>query len=212
MNKFSKQVCIVVLSCLLAIGILYAKSPVDSKRPKQKVLVEVMIVQISSDTLDKLQIGRSVEPSSKVTVPLAMLLYVLADPNAVKTIAHPKLVVLAGHTGTITNRQKVEYLVKRDDGSFEQKTSEMSIGTTLQAAPVIDKDGDILLDFKFEQFSAPPPKEVDPQTALPIGRPMIGFTSTNSRLELKPGVPMIAGGIEIPAAQRFVLVRADILE
>lgn len=212
MNKFSRPVCIVVLACLPVIGILYAKSPVDSQRPKQKVLVEAMIVQISGDTLDKLQIGRSVEPSSKVTVPLATLLYILADPNAVKTIAHTKLVVLAGHTATSTNQQKVKYLVERNDGSFEQKTSEMSIGTELQAAPVIDKDGDILLDFKFKLSSAASPKEIDPQTALPIGRPMIGITSTNSRLKLKPGVPMIAGGIEKSAALRFVLVRAEILK
>jgi len=97
MNKFSRPVCIVILACLPVIGILYTKSPADSKRAKQKVVVEAMIVQVSGDTLDKLQIGRylvgpsvvgpSVVAPPEVTVPLATLLYVLADPNAVNVIA-----------------------------------------------------------------------------------------------------------------------------
>lgn len=212
MSRFSKSIYIVILASLLAIGILYAKSPGDSKRSTQKVLVEAMIVQISANTLDKLQIGRNLEPSSKVTVPLASLLYVLADPNAVSVIAKPQIQVFAGRTGKVTAGQKLKYLIKKDDGSFEQKTTNMPVGTTLQAMPIVTKDGDILLDFRFEHFSVAPPKATDPETSLPIGVPVISCHSLNSRLKLKPGEPMIAGGIEKPAAQEFVVVRADILE
>lgn len=223
MNKFSRPVCIVILACLPVIGILYAKSPADSKRAKQKVLVEAMIVQVSGDTLDKLQIGRYlvgptvVGPSEvappEVTVPLATLLYVLADPNAVNVIAKQKLLVYAGQTGKLTTGQKLKYLVKKDDGSFEQKTTDKPIGTTFEATPFIDKDGDILLAFKFQQFSVAPPKEVDPQTSLPIGEPIIGVMGVDSDLtKFKLGEPMIVGGMITPWNEQFVLVRADVLE
>ncbi|MCJ7778482.1 MAG: hypothetical protein MUP16_09230, partial [Sedimentisphaerales bacterium] len=159
----------------------------------------------------KLKIDRNAPPSSNITVPLASLLYVLAEPNAVKTISSPKIVVYAGQTGQITDGQKLKYLVKKDDGSFEVKTTDMPVGTTLETTPVIDKDGGILLNFKFEHYTVAPPEETDPQTSLPIGTPTISCSSLNTRLKLKPGEPMIAGEIEKSAAQGFVLVRVEIL-
>lgn len=212
MNKFSRQVCIAVLAPLLLIGILYAKALTDSVEPKPRILIETMIVQVSRDTLDKLQVGRNMEPASKVTVPLASLLYVLADPNAAKVIAKPKLMVWAGQTGKVTVGQKLKYLVKRNNGSFEQKTTDMPVGTTLEATPTIGKDGDILLNFKFEHFSVAPSKEIDPQTFLPIGEPLIGIQSVNSRLKLKPDDPVIAGGGIDKSGAQFILVRVEILE
>ena len=50
------------------------------------------------------------------------------------------------------------------------------------------------------------------QTSLPIGEPLIGVSSVNSRLKLKSGEPTIAGGMETPGAQVFIIVRAEILE
>jgi len=70
-----------------------------------------------------------------------------------------------------------------------------------------------MLSFRFEHcFIIDPPKEIDPQTSLPIGPPMTSSSLVNTRLKLKSGEPMIAGGIKIPRAQVFVLVRADLLE
>ncbi len=213
MNKFSKQVCIVILVCLLVTGILYAKSSVDSTGSEQKVLIEAMIVQISSETIDKFQIGRNIEPSSKVTVPLATLLYVFADPNAVNVIAKSKLRVCAGQMGKVTAGQKLKYLVKRDDGSFEQKTTEKVIGTTFEATPVIDKNGDILAGFKFERITAAPQWQIDPKTSLPIGEPVLGSMGVDNELtKLKSGEPMIVGGSTAPNRQVFFLIRAEILQ
>lgn len=212
MNKFSRSVHIAILACLLVMGILYAKTPTSAVASKPKVLIEGIMIEVSSDALDKLQIARNVEPSSKVTVPLATLLYVLADPNAVKTVFSPKLLAYTGQTAKIATGEKLKYLVRKDDGSLEQKTTDRAIETTLEATPVIDKDGDILLNFKFEHFSVAPAKEIDPQTSLPIGEPMFGSRTVNTRLKLKPGEPMIAGGIEKPGGQEFILVRATILE
>jgi type II secretory pathway component HofQ len=212
MNKFSKPACITILVCLLAICISSKTSSVNSKISEKKVLIEAIIVEISGDALNKLQISRNVAPSSKITVPFATLLYVLADPNAVKTIASAKIVVYAGQMGQITDGQKLKYLVKKDDGSFEEMTTDMSVGTTLEATPII-KDGDILLNFKFEHYTVAPPQETDPQTSLPIGPPTIkGRSSVNTRLKLAPGEPMIAGGIEKPTGRGFILVRAEILK
>lgn len=212
MEKFSRSVCIVILGCLLVIGILYAKAPTASVKSKPKVLVEAMVMQVSGDALGKLQIGRNRVPSSKVTVPLATLLYVLADPNAVKVIAKQELLVWAGQTGMVSTGEKVKFLVKKE-GRLEEKTTDTPIGTTLQATPVIDEDGDIMLNFKFEHcFIIDPPKEIDPQTSLPIGPPMTSSGLVNTRLKLKSGEPMIAGGMETPGAQVFIIVRAEILE
>jgi Flp pilus assembly secretin CpaC len=210
MTKFSKRV-IVSLAGLLAVSILCAKSACGPEISERQVLVEAMMLEVSSDALDRLQIGQDVIPSSKVTVPLATLLYVLANPNAVKTIVSPKIVVYTGQTGQVTDAQKLKYLAKTDEGSFEERTTVMPVGTTLEARPRIDKEGDILLDFKFEHFAAASPKEIDPQTSLRIGPPIISCSSVNTRLKLKPGQPMIAGGIEKPTGRGFILVRAEIL-
>ncbi len=206
MKKLSKTVCIVILVCLPAIAILYAKATAEPV-----VLVEALIVQVGSEASQTL--GMDVfEPGAEVTIPVAELLWLLADANSAKLIASAKLKVPAGETAKVGTGEKVKFLIKKDDGSLEQKTTDTPIGTTLEATPVIDKDGDILLDFKFEHFSAAPAKEIDPQTSLPIGPPIISIQSERSRLKLKSGESMIAGGWTNVAAQRFVLVRATILE
>ena len=213
MKKFSRLIYIAILACLPVISLLYAKSSTDSVESKPKILVEAMIVQVSREALDKLQVGGNVEPLSEVTVPLAMLLYLFADPNAIKVTAKPKLLIYASQTGKLYTGQELKYLIKKENGSFEQKTTDEPIGTTLEATPFIDKDGDILLNFKFEHFSIiEPPKEIDPQTSLPIGGPIIDCSSVNSRLKLKSGEPMIAGGSVKSGAQQFILVRAEILK
>jgi len=127
-------------------------------------------------------------------------------------LAKQKLLVWAGQTGMVSTGEKVKFLVKKE-GRLEEKTTDTPIGTTLQATPVIDEDGDIMLNFKFEHcFIIDPPKEIDPQTSLPIGPPMTSSGLVNTRLKLKSGEPMIAGGMETPGAQVFIIVRAEILE
>ena len=191
-----------------------AEAPTGAAGPKPRVLVEAIIVQLSTDALAGLQLETNVEPSSEITVPLPVLLYVLADPNAVKTIASAKVLVRAGETGKVNVGQKVKYLVKTNDDSFEQRTTDTPIGTILETTPVIDKDGDIILDLKFEHFAVIPPKEIDPQTSLPIGEPMTDATTVNTRIKLRSGEPAIVGGMGMTtsALQQFVLVRADIIE
>lgn len=213
MNRFSRQVCIVILAYLVAGGILHARSPADSKRPMQKVLIEAMKVQVGNETLEKLQVANRGVPSSEVTVPLATLIYVLADPNAVKVTTKQKMVVWVGQMGRLTTGKKLKYLVREKDGSLEQKITDKPDGTILKATPVVSKDGDILLKFEFGHFSVAPAKEIDPQTSLPIGEPIISGTAVEiPEVRLKPGEPTIVGGMRKAGWQGFVLVRAEILE
>lgn len=184
-----------------------AESPTISADTKQEVLVEAVMVQVSADTLESLQIKPNMKPSSKVTVSLPVLLYVLADPNAAKTITSARVKVWAGETGKVKIGQNIKYLIKTDEGSFEQRTTDTFFGTTFEATPAIDKDGDILLNFKFEYLEAVPPKEVDPQTSLPLGEPAKSATTTlNTRVKVKSSEPIIV----CSSPQQFVLVRADI--
>jgi len=179
----------------------------ESPTGPSKMLVEAIIVQVSADTLERLRIEPNTEPLSEVTVSLPMLLYVLADPNAAKTITSAKVKVWAGETGKVKIGQNAKYLIKTDEGSFEQKTTNTFFGTTFEVTPAIDKDGDIWLSFKFEHLEAVPPKEVDPQTFLPIGEPISGdITTLNTRVKVKSGEPMIVAS----SPAQFVLVRADI--
>lgn len=211
MDKFSRPVCIVILACLPVIVILYAKAAAGSAEAKPKVLVEALEVQISADALVVFHANFR-EPREQVTMSLPSLLWVLADPNAVKKIASSKILVWAGETGKVQTGEKLKFLVKEETRA-EQETTETHIGTTLEATPFIDKEGDILLNFKFEHFSIiEPPKEIDPQTSLPIGAPIIDCSSVNSRLKLKSGEPMIAGSSVKSGAQQFILVRAEILK
>ncbi len=184
-----------------------AESPTNSAETKREVLVEAIIVQVSADALARLRIEPNMEPSSEVTVSLPMLLYVLADPNAAKTITSAKVKVWAGETGKVKIGQNIKNLIKTNEGSFEQRITDTPFGTTFEATPAIDKDGDIWLSFKFEHLEAVPPKEVDPQTSLPVGEPTPGdITTLNTRVKVKSGEPMIVGS----SPQQFVLVRADI--
>jgi hypothetical protein len=189
-----------------------AESPTSSADTKHEVLVEAIIVQVSADTLARLRIEPNMEPSSKVTVSLPVLLYVLADPNVAKTITSARVKVWAGETGKVKIGQNIKYLIKTDEGSFEQRTTDTFFGTTFEATPAIDKDGDILLNFKFEYLEAVPPKEVDPQTSLPIGEPIPTVITVNTRVKVRSGEPVIAGRTAIAPSgpQQFVLVRVDI--
>jgi hypothetical protein len=184
-----------------------AESPTISADTKQEVLAEAVMVQVSAETLERLRIKPNMKPSSKVTISFPVLLYVLADPNSAKTITSAKVKVWAGETGKVKIGQNIKYLIKTDEGSFEQKTTDTFFGTTFEATPAIDKDGDILLNFKFEYLEAVPPKEVDPQTSLPIGEPtQIATTTLNTRVKVKSGEPTIVSS----SPQQFVLVRANI--
>jgi hypothetical protein len=213
MNKFLRLACIVILALALAITILRAKASSGSAASKPQVLVEAMIVQARGKFLEDLGCASYV-PNQQVTIPLAKLLWLLADPNNAKVLASAKLKTPPGQTGTITTGEKLKYLVKKDDGSFEQKTTEMPIGTMLKVTPIIDTDGNILLAFKFVHCTVvEPPREIDSETGLPVGEPVIGLTVTdNARTLLKPADPMIAAGSSTPDAQRLILIRAEILK
>ena len=211
MTKISRD--ILILACVLVMAICYAKLPAGLAERKPQVLVEVelMRAEVSNDVSQILRLNASA-PGTEVTIPVAKLLWVLRDPNSVKVLAAPQITVWPGETAKLSTSERIKFLIRKDDGSFEQKTTETAIGTTLEATPIIDKDGDILLNLKFEHFSLLPAQEIDPQTSLPIGPPMIGSSLVNNRLKLESGEPMIAGGIEKPGAQIVILVRAKILE
>lgn len=212
MKKLLRPTCGVVLASLLLIGILYAKASTTSAESTPEVLVEAMIVQVSTDALAKLQVEVS-QPLSEfeVRVPLPVLLYVLAKPNAVKTISSAKIKVPTGQTGMVNTGHKVEYLIETDEGLFEQKTTDMPIGTTLEASPTIVLDGNILLKFRFEHFTIESAEKTDTETSLPIGRPIINSITLDNRVKLKSGETMIVGSMEKTNSIVFILVRAEIL-
>ena len=85
---------------------------------------------------------------------------ILADPNAIKTIASAKIKTSVGETGRIDTGERIKYLIEKDDGSFEQKVANNPNGTTLVATPAIDRQGKIRLDFKFEHTTVTLPKEI----------------------------------------------------
>ena len=70
-----------------------AEASTGSTVAKREVLVEAIIVEVSADALGRLRIGPNMEPLSEVTVSLPVLLYVLAAPNAAKTITSAKIKV-----------------------------------------------------------------------------------------------------------------------
>jgi len=217
MTRISRNIAVLVSALVVAVflgGISagQAEFPAGSAGLKREVLVEAIVVQVGADALARLRIGPNMEPLSEIKVSLPMLLYVLADPNAAKTITSAKMKVWAGETGEVKNGQNIKYLIKTDEGSFEQRVTDTFFGTIFEATPVIDEEGDILLSFKFEHLEAVPPEEVDPQTSLPIGEPIqVAATTLISRVKIKSGEPMIAGRMEMTASepQQFVLVRAE---
>lgn len=210
MNSFLKPTHIVILSSVL-IGFSYAKSPADSTESKLKVLVEAKTVQVSTDVFTKLKLSGKVDCRSEVTVPLPILLYVLADPNATKTLSSAKTKATVGQTSKVNAVQKVEYLVKTNGGTLEKKTTDMCVGPTLEATPIIDKDGDIILNFNFVHYTLASPQKIDHQTSLPIGKPVTVGRTVNGQVKLNSGEVAIVGAIRKAHSEVFILVRAEIL-
>jgi len=203
--------CISILTLVSMISILYAEAP-NSRGSKTRILIEAMTVQVNNNVLSALQLDNNVEPLSNVTVPLPSLLYILADPNSVKIVASTKIETFVGETGEIDTGERIKYLIKKDNGSFEEKTTDKPIGTTLVATPTIDRQGKIQVDFKFEHTTVILPKEIDHETSPPIRKPVEDNKTLNSIVKLTSGEPIIVGTSVTSDSKSFTLVRAEVLK
>jgi len=136
---------------------------------------------------------------------------ILADPNAIKTIASAKIKTSVGETGRIDTGERIKYLIKKDDGPFEQKVTNNPIGTTLLATPAIDRQGKIRLDFKFEHTTVILPKEIDQANSLPIGKPVEDSKTVSSIVKLNSGESIVVGNSVTSHSKSFTLIWAEIL-
>ena len=211
MKKLSKPFSIVLSVCLPLVAFSLANPPHRFTQPKQKVLVEAIIVQVSTHALEKLGIDRNIDHTADVVVPLPVLLYVLADPNAANVVARQKLLVRSGETGKVQTKQKPKILTRADEKRTADSTADVPIGTTMEAKPIIDNDGNILLDLKFVHCVIAETNNIEPQQPFGINRPPITREVINTRLKLKPSRPVIAGRSMTIKGQRFVLVSAEIV-
>jgi hypothetical protein len=196
---------------MIVIAVCNAKTPIGFSKPKQKVLVEAIIVQVSTHALEKLGIDRNIDHTSDVVVPLPVLLYVLADPNAANILARQKLLVSSGEIGKVQTKQKPKILTRGDEKRTADSTANVPIGTTMEAKPIIDSDGNIFLDLKFVHCVIAETNNIEPQQPFGINRPPITREVINTRLKLKPGRLVIAGRSVTTKGQRFVLVSAEVV-
>lgn len=213
MKRFLKLSGITVLVCIMLTGALHAAVDKSAESVK-RVLVEAIEVQLSGDVSEAL--GTSfIKPDAEVNMPVAKLLWLFAEPNSVKLIESLELIVLDGQTAKVGTAKQIEvkYSVKEDVNCPGWKVVEIPVETSLEATPSIDKDGDIVLNFDFKHFVGEwLPKDIEPKMCVVRGGAAAGCTVVKTRIELKSGEPIIAGGQMTGAGWLLVLVRAVILE
>ncbi len=209
MNRFSKPVYIAILAYILPIVVLGANAQPIPAKAGPEVLIETMEVQVNADALQKLRIS-SPAPKAEVTASVAKLLWLLTDPNNSKLLDSAKIKVQSGKTGIGGTGKKLKYLARTNADSFTEKLTDEAVGTTVEASPSIGRRGDITIDFNYKNFTAEPPKEIDPKTSLPIGQPVTNVLTVKRQLKLKSGETVIAKSIKQGPVQTFVLVRAEL--
>ena len=209
MRRLSRAACIAILVYILLIAVSWSSAQPSPAEAGPEVIVETVELEVKTAALQKLGIS-SPAPKAEVTVPVAKLLWLLAEANNSKLLDSTKIKVQSGKTGRAGTGKRLKYLVRTGTDSFTEKLGDEAIGTTVEVLPSVDRWGDITIDFKYENFTAEPPKEIDPKTSLPIGPPVTSSTTVNRQLRLRAGETVIAKSVRKGSIQRFVLVRAEI--
>lgn len=209
MRRLSRAACVAILVYILLIAVSWSSAQPSPAETGPEVIVETVELEVKTAALQKLGIS-SPAPGAEVTVSVAKLLWLLADPNNSKLLTSTNIKVQSGKTARVSIGKRLKYLVRTGADSFTEKLTDEAIGTTVEVLPSVDRWGDITIDFKCENFTIEPPKEIDPKTSLPIGPPVTSSTTVNRQLRLRTGETVIAGGTNKGGFQRFVLVRAEI--
>ncbi len=214
MRRLSRAVCIAILVYILLFAVSWssAEAGAGEAGPNEvgpEVIVETVELEVKTAALQAVGIS-SPAPGAKVTVSVAKLLWLLAEADNSKLLDSTKIKVRAGKTGRAGTGKRLKYLVRTGADSFTEKLTDEAIGTTVEALPSVDRWGDITIDFRYENFTAEPPKEIDPKTSLPTGPPVTSSTTVSRQLRLKAGETVIAKSVQEGSVQRFVLVRAEI--
>jgi hypothetical protein len=204
----------VACSCVLvtAMGLALGESSKRAEDRRPQILVEARIVQISGTLWSKLGVPNDPALSTEVTIPLAPLLYALGEPNAVRTVAAAKAQARFGQTEVVSTGEPMKYLLRTPGGALEPGTTETPVGTSLTVLPLALSEGRILLRMEFTHSSAERPREVDPNSSLPIGLPIISRYKHATTAQLLAGQPMIVGGVQGDSISRtYALICASVI-
>jgi hypothetical protein len=197
---------------LLALEMSAGRSLVGAGDRPPKILVEARIVQISDGLWAKLGVGNGPAPARNVTMPLASLLYVLGEPNAVRAVASARAEARVGQTGEVHTGEKMRFLMPTPSGQLQTMATDTPVGTALTVRPLAVREHDILLQVEFTHSQAQRPQKVDPASSLPVGPPIINSQKLiNAELHLTPGEPMIAGGLSGSGIHTYTLIRVEVL-
>ena len=209
MRRLSRPACVAILVYIVLIAVSWSSAQPNPAETGPEVIVETVELEVKTAALQKLGIS-SPAPGAEVRVSVVKLLWLLADPNNTKLLDSTKIKVQSGKTGRAGTGKRLKYLVRTGADSFTEKLTDEAIGTTVEVLPSVDRWGDITVDFKYGNFTAEPPKEIDPKTSLSIGPPVTSSITVNRQLRLRAGETVIAKSVRKGSIQRFVLVRAEI--
>ncbi len=162
-----------VLVGLLTIGVSATASFRRAEQQEPRILVEARTVQISDALSKKLGTGGVPAPAKNVTMPLAVLLYALGEPNAVRTTAAAQVEARVGQIQASDAGRQLEYLLPTPGGAREPKTTETPVGTVLTVRPLAVRGRDVTVHVKFTHSRAQWPQKVDAGSSLPLGPPII---------------------------------------
>lgn len=174
------------------------------------IKVEVSIIQVNKKLVEKFNLQKP-EADQKIKVSVADLIYALADQTSANLMANTQLITYNAQTRKIDIRREVEYMEQQPGGSMVKKNTGKAVGAVMEATPVIDEDGKIIVDLDFQFTTALPAEKVDPNTSIRIGRPYLTPNSIKTRVKVNPGSSSIIGQMNKKEGNEYVLLKAEIL-
>ena len=179
-----------------------AQQKVENSYKGARVLVEVLLVEVKLDALDKAGVGLL----SKERPSAARILEIIKDKNAGRVQTSAKLALVNSHSGHMSASSRKEIPVNIDPNSKVTTWNQYDTGNNIDITLGIDSDGRIFIEFKMDM------KTLNTDSRAENMAPEVLSCTWNSIVSMKSGIPVIASGLEGKDKMVYLILRADIEE
>ena len=167
-----------------------------------RVLVEVLIVEVKPEAMEKAGLG----PLSKEQATGAKILDIINDKNAGRILICEKLAMVSPGEADIRVSGRKDIPVKNDPNNGVTSWMPYDTGSNIKADIKIEPDGRILLGFRMDITLLNEDSRAENKS------PEVSSYSCNSRVMVRSGIPVIVSAIESKDRMRYMILRANIEE
>jgi predicted ribonuclease toxin of YeeF-YezG toxin-antitoxin module len=179
-----------------------AQTKVENPYNGARVLVEVLIVEVKPEALEKAGVG----PLSKERATAAKILDIIKDKNAGRIQSCEKLALVSPGAAHMEVSGRKEIPLSKDANGNVTSWSQYDIGSNIKADLKIEPDGRIFVGFRMDI------RIMNPDSRTENQRPEVLSYSWDSRVSMKSGIPVIASALENKDKVTYLILRANIEE